>query len=298
MAGEFHYGGQAVIEGVMMRGRKNMAIAVRRPSGEVTLQTQPLKGVYTGTTREAPILRGGVVLAETLILGTQALLHSANLSLEEEGEKIPASLVWVTVALALILGIALFFVAPLFITHWIDPYVGSSVVSNLIEGIIRLGFFITYLAAIGLMPDIRRVFAYHGAEHKAVNAYEDGAPIEVDAVRNYNTAHARCGTSFLLIFLVIAILVFALLGRPPMWLRILSRIALIPVIAVISYELMRFGAAHLKNSFVRALLAPGLALQSLTTRRPDDRQLEVAIAALKGVLEADRAEESPRPDTG
>ena len=285
----FHYGGQAVMEGVMMRGRQNVSIAVRRPDGDISVISKPLSQLYKGRVRNWPLIRGIIVLIETLALGTQALLHSAQIAAAEEDEKgISPLLLWGSVAVAVAFAVALFFVAPLLLTRYlIDPYIASSLVSNLIEGIIRIIIFIAYLKAISLMPDLKRVFAYHGAEHKAVNAYESGVPLEVQYVKNYSTAHTRCGTSFLLAVMVIAIFVFALLGRPPLWISILSRIVLIPVIAAIGYEFVRFGAAHGQNPIVRGLLAPGLALQSLTTREPDDRQLETAIAALKKTIEAD-----------
>ena len=285
----FHYGGQAVMEGVMMRGRQNVSIAVRRPDGDISVISKPLSQLYKGRVRNWPLIRGIIVLIETLALGTQALLHSAQIAAAEEDEKgISPLLLWGSVAVAVAFAVALFFVAPLLLTRYlIDPYIASSLVSNLIEGIIRIIIFIAYLKAISLMPDLKRVFAYHGAEHKTVNAYESGVPLEVQYVKNYSTAHTRCGTSFLLAVMVIAIFVFALLGRPPLWISILSRIVLIPVIAAIGYEFVRFGAAHGQNPIVRGLLAPGLALQSLTTREPDDRQLETAIAALKKTIEAD-----------
>ncbi|MBL7124897.1 MAG: DUF1385 domain-containing protein [Dehalococcoidales bacterium] len=291
MAERFYYGGQAVIEGVMMRGRKAMVTAVRRPGGGLAMDTQPLAGIYTGWMRRTPLIRGIIVLIEALVLGIKTLLYSANVSLEEEEEEISGVLVWALVAVSLTLGIVLFFMAPLFLTKLLDPYIGSSLVFNLIEGFIRLAIFIAYLKLVSLVPDIKRIFAYHGAEHKAVNAYEDGAPLEVEATRKYNTAHVRCGTSFLFAVLIIAIIVFALVGLPSLWLMVLSRILLIPVIAAIGYEVIRFGAAHATNNMVRAILAPGLWLQSLTTREPDDTQLEVALSALRKVVEVDQLEE-------
>ncbi|MCK4843477.1 MAG: DUF1385 domain-containing protein, partial [Dehalococcoidia bacterium] len=212
---------------------------------------------------------------------------------EEEGEKIPTALLWGTVAVSLALGVALFFMVPLFATRYlIDPHVNSVLLSVVLEGLIRIGIFIAYLKLVGLMPDIRRVFAYHGAEHKVVNAYEAGVPLEVESVKHYSTAHARCGTAFIFIVLIIAIFVFALVGQPTLWIRILSRIALLPVIAAISYEIMKFGAGHTNNKIVRVLLAPGLMLQSITTREPDDSQLETAISALNEVIEIDQTADS------
>jgi uncharacterized protein YqhQ len=294
MEKSFHYGGQAVMDGVMIRGKEGVAISVRQPNGELNTVRQPLASIYKGRLREMPLVRGIIVLVETLVLGTRALLHSAQVAAAEEGEeKIPAALLWGTVAASLALGVALFVMVPLFTTRYlIDPYIDSALLSNVFEGLIRIGIFIAYLKLISLMPDIRRVFAYHGAEHKVVNAYEAGVPLEVEAVKNYSTAHARCGTAFLFIVLILAIFVFALVGQPTLWIRILSRIALIPVIAVIGYEIMKFGAAHINNKIVRVLLAPGLMLQSMTTREPDDSQIEAAISALSEVLEIDRAADS------
>jgi uncharacterized protein YqhQ len=290
----FHYGGQAVIEGVMIRGKEGIAISVRQPNGELNIVRQPLASIYKGRLREMPLVRGIIALVETMVLGTRSLLHSAQVaSAEEGGEKIPTALLWGTVAVSLALGVALFFMVPLFVTRYlIDPYVDSALLSNVFEGLIRIGIFIAYLKLVSLMPDIKRVFAYHGAEHKVVNAYDAGIPLEVESVKNYSTAHARCGTAFIFIVLIIAIFVFALVGRPTLWIRILSRLALIPVIAAIGYEIMKFGAGHINNKIVRVLLAPGLMLQAITTREPDDSQLEAAISALNEVIEIDKAADS------
>ena len=291
MAKRFHYGGQAVIEGVMIRGQKAVVTVVRRPSGDMAVDTKLLSTIYTGWVRRAPLLRGIIVLIEALVLGIKALLYSANVSLEEEGEKISGALVWIMFTLALGLAVALFFIAPLFLTRLLNPYISSSLVFHLIEGVIRVIIFIGYLKLLTLVPDIKRVFAYHGAEHKAVNAYEDGASLEVEAIRKYNTIHVRCGTSFLFVVLIIAIIIFALVGLPSLWLMVLSRIVLIPVIAALGYEVTYFSARHTKNGFVRAILAPGLRLQSLTTKQPDDSQLEVALSALSKAVEIDQGVE-------
>jgi len=294
MAKSFHYGGQAVFEGVMIRGKEGVAISVRQPNGELNIVRQPLAGIYKGRLREMPLVRGIIALVETLVLGTQSLLHSAQVAAAEEGgEKIPTALLWGTVAISLALGVALFFMVPLFTTRYlIDPYINSALLSNIFEGLVRIGIFIAYLKLISLMPDIKRVFEYHGAEHKVVNAYEAGVSLDVESVKNYSTAHARCGTAFLFIVLIVAIFVFALVGQPTLWIRILSRIALIPVIAVISYEIMKFGAAHINNKVVRVLLAPGLMLQSMTTREPDDSQIEAAISSLNEAIKIDQAADS------
>lgn len=286
---KFYYGGQAVVEGVMMRGRETMVTAVRRPDGSITVDAQPLPSLYSGRLRQVPLIRGFIVMIEAMALGIKALLYSANVSLEEEGEKVSGGLAWVMVTLSLILGVGLFFIAPLFLTRLFNFH--SSLVFNLTDGVFRVAIFIAYLKVMSLLPDIRRVFAYHGAEHKTVNAYEAGVPLEVEEVKIYSTAHTRCGTSFLFIVMLVSIIVFALTGLRSLWLMVLSRILFIPVIAALSYEFIYFGARHNHNSLMRIVLAPGLWLQSLTTREPDDTQLEVAITALQKVVEAEQPEE-------
>jgi len=290
VAKEFYYGGQAVIEGVMLRGQKTVVTAVRRPGGGLAMDVRPLSAIYTGWMRRAPLIRGIIVLIEAMVLGIKTLLYSASVSLEEEEEKISGGYFLVIVIISLALSVGLFFVAPLLLTKLLDPYIGSSLVFHLIEGLIRLTIFIAYLGLVSLIPDMKRVFAYHGAEHKVINAYEDGAPLEVDAARGYKTAHVRCGTSFLFAVLIIAIVLFALIGRPSIWLMVLSRVLLIPVIAGLGYEVIYFGGRHRNNRLVRAILAPGLWMQSLTTREPDDSQLEVALAALNKLVEIDQPE--------
>jgi len=289
MAKRFYYGGQAVIEGVMMRGRKAAVIAVRRPNGEVVIEPQPLPAISTGRARRIPLIRGVVVLIESMVLGIKALLHSANLSMEEEEEKekISGGVAWGAMVGSVALVVALFFLAPLFLANLVGGYIQSSIVFHLIEGFIRLGIFIAYLKLMTLSPSIRRVFAYHGAEHKVVNAYEAGVPLEMEAVKRYSTAHVRCGTSFLFIVLIIAIIVFALIGRPSLEVMVLSRVVLIPAIAALGYEATYFGARHSGSRLVKAFLAPGLWLQGLTTSEPDDSQLEVALSALKRMVEID-----------
>ncbi len=290
MAKRFYYGGQAVIEGVMMRGQKSMVTVVRRPNGELAVTNETLATIYTGRMRRAPLVRGIIVLIEALVLGIKTMLYSANVSLEEEEEEISGKLVWAILAVSLVLAVGLFFVAPLFLTKLLD--INSPIVFNLIDGLIRLVIFIAYLKLVALLPDIKRVFAYHGAEHKTVNAYEDSAPLEVEAARKYSTAHVRCGTSFLFVVLILAILVFSLVGLPSLWLMVLSRIILIPVIAALGYEVIYFGGRHNKNVLVRVILAPGLLLQKLVTREPDDSQLEVALSALRKLVEVDQLEET------
>lgn len=271
----------------MIRGRSSTAIAVRRSDSSIKVTSQPLATLYKGRLRETIFIRGIIVLIETLVLGTGALMYSAEAATENEDEKITQGMVWGSVLLGLGLAVALFFVLPLLVVRFFDTFIASSLLSNIIEGLLRIIFFIVYLAVIGRMKEIKEIFAYHGAEHMAVNAYESGVPLEVSDARKCSTAHTRCGTSFLLVVLIVSIAVFALLGRPQIWISVLSRIILIPVIAAISYEFIRFEAAFGHNRLIQWLLVPGLWLQAMTTRKPEDNQLEVAIAALKKALESD-----------
>jgi uncharacterized protein YqhQ len=289
---KFNYGGQAVIEGVMIRGRQSLVTAIRRPGGDIVTHIKELPPITTGRLRRIPLVRGVVVLVEAMVLGIQSLLYSANVAVEEEMEEIPTKALWIMVGAGVVLVVALFFLAPLFLTRWLNTYIPNSLVFNIIEGAIRLVIFIAYLKVISFMPDIKRVFTYHGAEHKTVNAFEAGVPMEVNAIRSYSTAHVRCGTSFLFLVLIIAIIVFAFVGRPTLWLMIVSRIALIPVIMALGYEVIYFGARHSKNWLVKIILAPGLFLQALTTGEPDDKQIEVAIAAMNKAIAIDEAEEA------
>ncbi|UCG54823.1 MAG: DUF1385 domain-containing protein [Dehalococcoidia bacterium] len=288
MARDFRYGGQAVMEGVMMLGRKTSTTAVRRPNGEIAINSKPRPKIYTGRLRQIPFSRGIIVLIESLILGINSLFYSANIALEEEGENVSSRSTWLILGLSFALAISLFFVAPLFLTKMLDPYIESSILFHLVEGAIRLCIFLTYLKLISLLPDIKRTFGYHGAEHKTVNAYEGGVELEARAIKEYSTAHTRCGTAFLLAVLIIAIVVFALVGRHAVWIMVVSRIFLIPVIAALGYEATQFGARNMNNILIRALMTPGLWLQGLTTREPDEGQIEVAVVALKEVLAADK----------
>ena len=288
--GSFRYGGQAVLEGVMMRGSQSAAIAVRNPSGDIIVHTEPLKSaVYRSTIAKLPFLRGLAMLWDSLVLGIHALMFSADVALsEEEGVEFSGPIAWGTLILGMAIGVGIFVATPPLLMGVIDRYIPSSLISNVGEGIVRILLFIAYIAAVGRMPDIKRVFAHHGAEHKTINAYEDGAALEPDIVARYSTSHARCGTGFLLIVLILFIVIATLIGRPPLVLRVLSRLVLIPVVSGISYELMKLGARHRNNPIVRVLLAPGLTMQRLTTREPDETMIEVAIAALKAVLASEQ----------
>ena len=299
MVKKFNYGGQAVIEGVMMRGQAAMVTAVRRSDGGMAMDTQLLPAIANSRMRKTPFIRGVIALIEAMVLGVKSLLYSANVSIEEEKEeKLSGRAVGGIVAGSVAFAVAVFFMGPLFLTRLIDDYIESSIVFHLVEGFVRLGIFVAYLKLLTLSTSLRRIFAYHGAEHKAVNAYEAGVPLEVGAVREYSTAHTRCGTSFLFVVLIIAIIVFALIGRPSLWLMVLSRVILIPVIASLGYEITQFGARHIESRLVRAFLAPGLWLQRLTTREPDDSQLEVALSALRKAVEIDQLEEAEPAASG
>jgi uncharacterized protein YqhQ len=294
---EFSYGGQAVMEGVMMRGSNTMAVAVRQPDGEILVHTEPLNEyIYAGPWSKVPFLRALTSLWDVLVLGIRTLMFSAEVALGEEEEiEFTGPVAWGTVAVSFAFGIGLFFVGPLLLVGAIDRYIESSFVSNVVEGVIRMAVFVAYLWLIGFIPDIRRVFAYHGAEHKTINAYESGADLTLESVGRQTTAHYRCGTAFLLSVMVISILVFSLLGRPPMALRILSRIVLIPVVAGLAYEYIKFTNRYRHNRLIRAIAAPNLALQRLTTREPDSSMLEVSITALERVLETERREVAVAP---
>ncbi|MCS6844286.1 MAG: DUF1385 domain-containing protein [Caldilineales bacterium] len=293
---EFYYGGQAVIEGVMMRGRRHAAVAVRNPKGEIVVHEEPLTAaVYTKRWARWPFVRGITMLWDALVLGTRALLWSADVALsEEEDVQFTGPVAWTTVAASLVIAIVAFFFLPAALGKWIEHRLGLSVLAGaFVEGLIRLAFFLAYLVAIGRLPDIRRVFQYHGAEHKTINAYEAGAPLTPPSVARFSVLHPRCGTSFLLMVLVISIVLFAPLhfnfvqGPLAYVLRLGSRLLLIPVVAGISYEFLRFTARRQSHPVVKLLIAPGLGLQRLTTREPDESMLECAIAALMPVLAAD-----------
>jgi uncharacterized protein YqhQ len=287
---DFHYGGQAVLEGVMMRGERHISVAVRAPNGQIVTHQEALdSAIYTSRWSKLPLARGLIMLWDTLALGFRALSFSANVALEEEKAELTSGMMWGSLVLSLGFAVGFFFLVPLFLVGLVDRYITSALLSNLIEGLIRLGLFLGYLVGIGYLPDIRRVFAYHGAEHKTVNAYEAGVALEPDAVQAFSTAHIRCGTSFLLVIIIIFVFLTTLMGRPSLAMRLASRIVLVPLVTAIAYEWLRFGAAHYNNLLVRALAAPGLLLQRLTTREPTPDMLEVAIVALREVRLADEA---------
>src|SRR6058998_1181232 len=286
-------GGQAVLEGVMMRGPSNWAVAVRKPDGEIAEVNRPIQSVMARHWFfRLPIVRGVIALGESLAIGFRALAISANYAAQEEGkegeevttELTRAQLIF-AFAIAIGFAILLFKVSPALITDWIGIDAGWFVI---VEGLIRVTIFVLYLSLISLFPDLRRVFQYHAAEHKAINAYEAGEELEPETVQRHSLIHPRCGTAFLLWVMVIAIFVFAFFGRPAWYWLIATRILLLPVIAGIAYELIRFAGKHGKSRILRTLLAPGLWLQRLTTREPTLDQLEVSIRALQQVLSLER----------
>ncbi len=279
-------GGQAVIEGVMMRSPRWTATAIRLPDGAIRAFTEPSVSLLVRVRwLRLPLLRGVVALYEALTIGIRALLLSASAAL---GEPTPLSggQVAVTVSAGLAVALGLFFVLPAAVIRLLDVYFASVYTLNLAEGLLRVAILVGYVAGIGRLTDVARVFAYHGAEHKAVNAYEAGAPLRPDTVRTFSRFHPRCGTSFLLIVMIVAIVVFSFLGRPPLALRLASRIIFIPLVAGLSYEIIRAAA---RWPGLRPLVVPGIWLQRLTTREPDERQLEVAVRALREVVEHEAA---------
>jgi uncharacterized protein YqhQ len=291
---KFQYGGMAVIEGVMMRGPELTSIAVRKEDGSIELDQEansqlPRRYPFL----KWPFIRGTYVLIDSMAVGIRMLNKSANMSLGEDEEELSSGEMLVSGLIAFALAVLLFVILPTAIVHYTQQYVGGILLQNVIEGIIRIAFFLLYVYAISKMEDIARVFMYHGAEHKSISAYEAGEELSVKNVRKYTTVHPRCGTSFLLIVMVISILVFALLGEGSLFYRIWSRLAVLPVVAGLGYEFLKFTGKHYKRRWARILIAPGLLLQSLTTREPDDGMLEVAIAALKAVLSEEKAALKP-----
>jgi uncharacterized protein YqhQ len=326
---KFYYGGQAVMEGVMMRGRTSAAVAVRRPDDSIYLYEETLNPrLYQNKLFHLPFLRGMLLLWDMLVLGTRLMTLSANIATgainlttsdnrsdmqnadellattaaqaeEEPPMQLGGVALAITLLISLTFAVVVFFVTPLLLTSLLHKQIGDGLLNLLVEGLIRLALLIGYLYLIGRVADIQRVFGYHGAEHKTINAMEQGDPLDVVHVRRASRVHTRCGTGFLLLVMVVSIFVFALVGSPALPLKILSRIVLVPVVAGIAYELMRLGAANYRFRIVRWLLAPGLALQGLTTREPDDSMIECAIASLNrvllrdGVLMAENKETEP-----
>jgi len=275
------YGGQAVIEGVMMRGQKAYAIAMRDPDGNIVLHEENLAEVYRSKITKIPFLRGVILLWDALGLGMRALTISANLQTGED-EKIEGPALYLTLGLSLTIGIGLFFVLPAGIGSLAEHFLGWNVWwNNLLEGVIRLLLLVGYIWAIGFMPDIKRVFAYHGAEHKTINAYEAGVELTPENVAKFPLEHARCGTAFMLTLVLLSILVFTIIGPLPIFWRLFSRVLFIPILAGVAVEYIRWTANHLNSKLIQWMIKPNLALQSLTTREPDLAMLEVAIQSFQ-----------------
>lgn len=289
-----YFGGQAVIEGVMIRGPEHMAVAVRHPRGHIVTHSERLTGIYTGRSRRIPFLRGVVVLWETMALGMRALNYSSRIAFEEEddnGEQVefPEKVLWGTMALAILFVVGVFFAGPILLANLLEAFDVHRFWIVAVEGVLRLVLFVGYIALIGLIPDIRRVFQYHGAEHMTIHAYEAGRPLTPGEVRPFPKEHTRCGTSFLLVVVFVALItffVFDLLVDEGLVIRTASRIVFMPLVAGISYEILRIGARYGGNWFVHAMFMPNIALQALTTKVPDDSQIEVAIAAFEATLAA------------
>lgn len=280
------YGGQALIEGVLMRGRKYVVASMRAPDGKIVTESEELEGIYKTKLAKLPFFRGLVILWDSLSLGMKYITLSANVQAEEEDEKIEGTGLVLTILVSIALAVGLFFVLPTFLAELVSRLVTlSSFASNIVEGVIRLLILVGYIWSIGRAKEIARVFSYHGAEHKTINAYEDEVEINVENVMKYPLAHPRCGTAFLLTLMVLSVLVFSILGPMPFWLRLASRLLLVPVIAMFSYELIRWMDNNIENPIVRIITAPNLALQKLTTREPEESMVEVAIASFKQMLE-------------
>lgn len=304
---EFSYGGQAVIEGVMMRGSKAVSVAVRNPEGGIVVHSEPLNAkIYGNSIMRKPFLRGLTMLWDALGLGIKALMFSADVALEEDVEVDPETgerpdptaafsepVQVLTIVASLSMSIGLFFVLPVFLSSLVERWLGvtdSSVAGNAIEGVIRLTLLVAYVWAIGLMEDIRRLYGYHGAEHKTIHAYEAGVELTPANVQKFPLEHPRCGTAFLLTVVVISILIYSLFPKLSLLARIASRLLLLPIIAGISYEILKFNAKHQDNWFIRIITKPNLALQRLTTRQPDDTMVEVAIAAFNNMMTLEKSE--------
>jgi uncharacterized protein YqhQ len=288
------YGGQAVIEGVMMRGKQSMAIAMRAPDESIVIHKDNLGSIYRSKIVKIPFLRGMILLWDALGLGMQALTISANTQTDED-EKIEGPALIITLVISLVFAAGLFFLLPATLGHYAESFLngfilvdstqaGSSAwLGNLIEGLVRLSILIGYIWLIGRVPDIKRVFAYHGAEHKTINAFESGAELTPQCVQKFSLEHPRCGTAFLLTLVLLSVLFFSLLGPLPLGLRLASRLVMIPILAGIAYEYIRWTANHLDSSFVKFIVKPNLALQRLTTREPELEMLEVSIAAFNAM---------------
>jgi len=290
----YSYGGQALIEGVLMRGRDAIAVALRHPDGRIVYATERLdSGVHGGRWAKMPFLRGLVVLYETLFVGTRWLVRSASVQAAgtgadgDEGVELGKGSIALMLGLTLLFGVGIFFLLPLLIASATTSNIENGFVQHLVEGLVRVAIFIGYLLLISRAEDVQRVFQYHGAEHMTIHALEHGDPLVVSEVRKYPTAHPRCGTEFLVVVIALSIIAFSFVGRQDPLVMIVSRILLIPVIAAVGYEILKWGARHRGNAVVRAIMYPGILVQKITTRQPTDDMIEVAIVSMEQALEAD-----------
>jgi uncharacterized protein YqhQ len=292
----FAYGGQALLEGVLMRGQKAIGVAVRGPDGQIFGAQEPLNSLlHRSRYARAPFFRGLVLLYETLVIGTRWLMRSGSLAAAGEGVAMGRGTLAVTFGTTIVIAIGLFVLLPLFLAKGATDAAipgGQALVQHLVEGLIRVAIFVGYLLLVSRSSEIRRVFQYHGAEHMTIHALEHDDPLTIERIRRYPTAHPRCGTEFLVIFIIVSIILFSLLAGMELWIAILGRIALIPVVAAVSYELLRWGAKHRENVAIRWLYMPGIWLQAITTKQPDDSMIEVAIASMQEALAAN-GEEAP-----
>jgi uncharacterized protein YqhQ len=292
----YSYGGQALIEGVLMRGRDAIAVALRHPDGRIVYATERLDAGFHGSRwSKLPFLRGLVVLYETLIVGTRWLVRSASVQAAGDGEggegvELGKGSIALMLGLTLVAGVGIFFLLPLLIASATTANIQNGLVQHLVEGLIRVGIFLGYLLLIAQAGDVRRVFQYHGAEHMTIHALEAGDPLVVDNVRKYPTAHPRCGTEFLVVVIALSIVAFSLVGRQEPVVMIGSRIALIPVIAAVGYEILKWGARHRGNPIVRTIMYPGILVQMITTKQPSVDMIEVAIVSMEQALKADGEE--------
>jgi uncharacterized protein YqhQ len=286
----FAYGGQALMEGVLMRGRDAIGVAVRGPDGRIFSGREPLHSLlHRNRFARAPFFRGIVVLYETLVIGTRWLMRSGSLAAAGEGVAMGGGTLAVTLIVTVGLAVGLFVLLPLFVAQGATNAAisgGNAFIQHLIEGLVRVAIFVAYLLLVSRSAEIRRVFAYHGAEHMTIHALEHDEPLTVENIRRYPTAHPRCGTEFLVVFIIVSILVFSLLAGAELWISIAGRILLIPVIASVSYEILRWGARRREQWWIRWLFLPGIWLQAITTKQPDDSMIEIAVASMQEALAA------------
>jgi uncharacterized protein YqhQ len=292
----FAYGGQALMEGVLMRGQHAIGVAVRGPDGRIFGAQENLDSIlHRNRFARAPFFRGVVVLYETLVIGTRWLMRSGSLAAAGEGVSMGGPMLIITLLITLGLAIGLFVLLPLFLAQGATNaaiHGGQPIIQHLLEGLVRVAIFVGYLLLVSRSPDIRRVFQYHGAEHMTIHALEHNDPLTVDEIRKYPTAHPRCGTEFLVVFIIVSIILFSVLAGTELWVGLLGRILLIPVVAAVSYEILRWGAKRRENWAVRWLFLPGIWLQAITTKQPDDSMIEIAVASMQEALHAN-GEQAP-----